>query len=71
MGEFIEYPKMLYKNGNTDEPYIIVVDAKEEQAARKDGFAFLGDTGVTEASKKPAMADGGDSGEDFDPEEID
>ena len=47
MSEFIEYPKMLYRDGEQR----IVDDTKAEDAARADGFH---DFGATVADDPPA-----------------
>jgi hypothetical protein len=41
--EFQEYPKALYKGGDQNADFVIVVDKKDEAAKRKVGFAVLGE----------------------------
>lgn len=53
MSEFIEYPKMLYRDGEQ----LVVDDATGEDAARVDGFHGFGepvaDPAPTDAPDKP------------------
>jgi hypothetical protein len=38
---FNEYPKCLFKDGKSDEDYVVVVDADQEAESRKLGYRML------------------------------
>jgi hypothetical protein len=55
MGEFKEYPKCVYKNGDatTVTPdYKVVANAEEADIAKKNGYWFEGATGLDSEDKQ-------------------
>ena len=49
---FKEYPKCLYLGGAVDAHYCVVLDADEEQDARDEGYASVGEL-QAKAKTKP------------------
>lgn len=51
----IEYPKMLYLDGEASKKYVVVADADEEKSANADGYCRIGEE-IVEVPAKPAKA---------------
>jgi hypothetical protein len=49
---FQHYPKHLYLNGDRTAKDCVVLDEKEEAAARKEGFRMIGDPAPEAKAKK-------------------
>ena len=53
---FQEFPKCLYVGGSVDAVFCVVLDADEEQSARDEGYASVGEPqekAEVEAESKP------------------
>lgn len=47
----IEFPKMLYRGGDAEAEHKVVFDEAEEDAAREEGFAMVGEAQSEEVPK--------------------